>query len=52
MFGEERLTEVLSAHRAGDVHVIENAVFQEVDRFAGAAPQYDDATLMILRRDG
>lgn len=52
MFGEEKLTEVLSAHRTKGVREIENTIFDEVAEFAGEAPQYDDATLMILRREG
>jgi serine phosphatase RsbU (regulator of sigma subunit) len=27
-----------------------NRVYEEIDRFAGSAPQYDDITLFIIKR--
>lgn len=51
-YGEERLAACLRAHGAQDVAGLASAVLGDVARFAGNAPQRDDITLLIVRRDG
>ncbi|HWZ84737.1 MAG TPA: PP2C family protein-serine/threonine phosphatase, partial [Thermoanaerobaculia bacterium] len=46
-FGLERLTRLMSPEAPGRVC---EAVFDAVSDFAGDAPQYDDQTLLLLRR--
>ncbi|MDQ3685133.1 MAG: SpoIIE family protein phosphatase [Acidobacteriota bacterium] len=49
-WGEERLLACLrSVNQDTAPHVVAK-VFQEIDLFAGAAPQHDDITLLILKR--
>ena len=52
MFGEERLMAVLVANRGASAKAIEQAVNGELAAFAAGADQYDDATLVILKRIG
>lgn len=47
---EERLLACLRSVAGRSAEEIVAAVFDEVDRFAGEAPQYDDITLMVVRR--
>ncbi|MEP6782332.1 MAG: GAF domain-containing SpoIIE family protein phosphatase [Acidobacteriota bacterium] len=49
-FGEERLAEVVLASMDQPVEEIVARVFSAIDVFAGAAPQFDDITLLVLRR--
>jgi serine phosphatase RsbU (regulator of sigma subunit)/DNA-binding NarL/FixJ family response regulator len=56
-FGRQRLLRVLEAqatvprpHKHAALHIKES-LLQEVRQFKGAAPQYDDMTLVILGRD-
>ncbi len=49
-FGEERLAEFLRPIRNEPADAIVDKVFREIARFAGAAPQYDDITLFIIKR--
>lgn len=49
-FGEQRLAEFLRPIAGEPAESIVNKVFAEIDRFAGAAPQYDDITLLVLKR--
>ncbi len=49
-FGEERLAEVVVASIDQPVEEIVERVFAAIDAFAGAAPQFDDITLLVLRR--
>jgi sigma-B regulation protein RsbU (phosphoserine phosphatase) len=49
-FGEERLIETVSRTRGEDARTIHKAVYQALKEFAGEAPQYDDATLVVLKR--
>ncbi len=49
-YGEERLIEYLHRVAERSAEEIVDAIFEEVDRFATGAPQYDDITLMILKR--
>jgi serine phosphatase RsbU (regulator of sigma subunit) len=49
-FGEERLLDVLR-RTAGDplVDIVSRAI-EAIDRFAGGAPQFDDITMLVVRR--
>ena len=49
-FGEERLAELLRPIRNEPAEKLVDKVICEIDRFAGAAPQYDDITLFIIKR--
>ena len=52
LYGEPRLQEVLNAHAKSDAQGICRAVKEDVDRFAGEAPQFDDITMLCLRYHG
>lgn len=49
-FGEQRLAEFLRPIADDPAETIVEKIFIEIDRFAGAAPQYDDITLLVLKR--
>jgi serine phosphatase RsbU (regulator of sigma subunit) len=49
-FGEDRLLDVLRASREAPAEVIVARVFEAIDAFAAGAPQFDDITLLVLRR--
>jgi sigma-B regulation protein RsbU (phosphoserine phosphatase) len=49
-FGEGRLTAIVREARNQPSAEIVSRVFDAIDQFAGAAPQFDDITLMVLRR--
>jgi sigma-B regulation protein RsbU (phosphoserine phosphatase) len=49
-FGEARLAELLRPIAGQPSEMIVNRVYEEIDRFAGSAPQYDDITLFIIKR--
>jgi sigma-B regulation protein RsbU (phosphoserine phosphatase) len=49
-FGLERLIDCLRRNAAHSPPGIVDAVFREVDQFVGDAPQFDDITLMIVKR--
>ena len=49
-FGMERLIECLRKNGAEPPAAIVDAVFRELDAFAGEAPQFDDITLMVIKR--
>lgn len=51
-YGEDRLIACLRAHAEQDAAVLAGAVLRDVAHFRGAAPQQDDITLLIVRRDG
>jgi serine phosphatase RsbU (regulator of sigma subunit) len=51
-FGEARLADAIAAVRHETAAEIVAHVFAAVDEFAGAAPQFDDITLMVVRREG
>ena len=51
-FGESRLTAIVRDARHPPSAEIVSRVFEAIDQFAGTAPQFDDITLMILRRLG
>jgi sigma-B regulation protein RsbU (phosphoserine phosphatase) len=50
-FGEERLAEFLRPIKHEPAETLVDKVFCEIDRFAGSAPQYDDITLFIIKRE-
>ncbi len=49
-FGEERLLEIVQAFRHEPAAALVEKIFSAIDDFAGEAPQFDDITLMVLRR--
>ncbi len=50
-FGEERLAEVLRAHCHGPAEAIAGAIDAAVRAFAGDTAQYDDLTLIVVKRE-
>jgi len=50
-FGMERLIDCLRRNSAENPAGIVDAVFKEIDAFAGPAPQFDDITLMVVKRE-
>jgi sigma-B regulation protein RsbU (phosphoserine phosphatase) len=50
-FGEERLAEFMRPIRNEPAETLVDKIFRELDRFAGSAPQYDDITLFIIKRE-
>ena len=50
-FGESRLLDVLRESVGGTPAAMIEAVFEAIDRFAGRAPQFDDITMLVVRRD-
>ena len=49
-FSLESLIEVLRAEQARPAKDIVEAVFSQIDAFVGEAPQFDDITLMVMKR--
>ncbi len=49
-FGTDRLTECMRAKAGEPSSAIVQNVFDAIDAFAGDAPQFDDITLMIVKR--
>jgi phosphoserine phosphatase RsbU/P len=49
-FGDERLLELLVHARTQPAAAIIERVFDAIDRFAAKAPQFDDITILVLRR--
>ncbi len=49
-FGHERLAELLQAHRDASAEAIADAIVAAVRDFAGDVAQYDDFTLIVLKR--
>lgn len=50
-FGLERLCAVVRAHRTAPAVGIVRAINQAVDDFVGDTPQFDDFTLVVLKRE-
>jgi serine phosphatase RsbU (regulator of sigma subunit) len=48
-YGEDRLAGLLAALGTATAAASLSRIFESVDRFAGAAPQYDDITCLVLR---
>ncbi len=51
LFGEGRMLEVLRRFRKRDAKDIEDALLSSVYDFAGDSPQFDDITLMVIKRE-
>jgi sigma-B regulation protein RsbU (phosphoserine phosphatase) len=49
-YGEERLAEFLRQISGEPAEKIVDLVFEEIDRFAESAPQYDDITMLVIKR--
>jgi sigma-B regulation protein RsbU (phosphoserine phosphatase) len=49
-FGMDRIIDVLKAHREEPAARIVDAMLRSIDAFAGAAPQHDDITMMVVKR--
>jgi phosphoserine phosphatase RsbU/P len=49
-FGIDRMVDVLRAYRGEPSETIVEQMVLRIDEFAGAAPQFDDITLMALKR--
>ena len=49
-FGESRLIEVLAASAGASPAGIVGAVIEAIDRFAAGVPQFDDITMLVIRR--
>ena len=50
MFGTERLLETLSAAANGTAKELLEAVSTDVEAFVGTAPQFDDLTMLAIKR--
>ncbi len=50
MFLSERLDAVIKAHASASARHLTEAIVDEVRRFTSAAPQSDDLTLLVIRR--
>lgn len=50
-YGTERLIEALREHADGSADGIVQGVIDDLDAFVGDAPQYDDITLLVVKRD-
>jgi phosphoserine phosphatase RsbU/P len=51
-FSEGRVADLLRQYGHESAQDLVKRIFEEIDRFAGAAPQFDDITLLILKRVG
>ena len=49
-FGDERVIEIVRAVMDQPSDAIVTRVFDAIDRFAGDAPQFDDITILVMRR--
>ena len=49
-FGDEQLLEIVRASADQPSHVVVDRVIEGIDRFAGAVAQFDDITMLVLRR--
>lgn len=50
-FGEARLADLLRPIAHLPAELIVDRVFEAIDSFAGSAPQYDDITLFVIRKN-
>ena len=51
-FGEERLAEIVRSSADAPAETIVARIFDAIDAFAGDAPQFDDITLLVIKRQG
>jgi sigma-B regulation protein RsbU (phosphoserine phosphatase) len=49
-FGEERLLQIVGEHSGGTASALVDSVFAAIDQFVGGAAQFDDITMLVLRR--
>jgi phosphoserine phosphatase RsbU/P len=49
-FGDQRLIDLLVDSRTQSAAVVVDRVFEAIDQFAAQAPQFDDITILVLRR--
>jgi sigma-B regulation protein RsbU (phosphoserine phosphatase) len=49
-FGTERMISVIGPHRGGTAREILDALVEAARRHAGSAPQYDDMTVVVVKR--
>jgi len=49
-FGEARLLDVLAAAAGQPADVVIDRIFEAIDRYAEATPQFDDMTILVARR--
>ena len=52
LMGERRMTEALNKNKDVSTAELLPAVKNEIDSFAGSAPQFDDITMMIFEYKG
>jgi phosphoserine phosphatase RsbU/P len=50
-YGESRVVGLFRKLAGVSAHQIVAKVFEEIDRYAGEAPQYDDITLFVIKRE-
>jgi serine phosphatase RsbU (regulator of sigma subunit) len=50
-YGEERLCQVITAHAKDCAHDIIDAIVKDVSAFVGDVDQFDDITLVVLKRE-
>lgn len=50
LFGESRMLEVVSKYKSRDAKDVQDALLSSVYDFAGDAPQFDDITLMVIKK--
>jgi phosphoserine phosphatase RsbU/P len=50
LFGEDRLAEVIAAHRTAPAQELIEQIMGAVRTYAGRAPQMDDMTLVVVKR--
>jgi len=48
-FGEDRLVELIAAHRGLDAKALNQRIIEEVKKFVGYARQYDDMTVLVAK---
>ena len=51
-FGEQRLLTAVQSHQPCAAKEMETAVLSAIQTFVGEAPQFDDITLLIVRKEG
>ena len=52
LYGEERLLKVLNKNVNANINKITDLVKEDIDKFVGTAPQFDDITMLVLEYKG